>query len=88
MKREGNVGDFIIYRKQGDQLFPVRICYVGLKLDEKRIYKLQIRQSEEGLYSLLKHNAIWFDSVSALIDGSEESYREILRHPFLGVNEI
>ena len=88
LKQIGNDGDFIIYRKHEDQSFPVRICYLTEKSEVRKIYKLQVRQSEEGQYSLLKHNATWFDSVSELIDGSEKSYRDLLRKPFLGLNEV
>ena len=88
LKQNGNDGDFIIYRKHEDKSFPVRICYLTEKSEVRKMYKLQVRQSEEGLYSLLKHNATWFDSVSELIDGSEKSYRDLLRHPFLGLNEV
>ena len=66
-KQNGNDGDFIIYRKQEDKEFPVRICYLTIKLEVRKINKLQIRQSE-------------------LIDGSEKSYRDLLRQPFLGLN--
>ena len=48
LKQIGNDGDFIIYRKHEDQSFPVRICYVTEKSEVRKIYKLQVRQSEEG----------------------------------------
>ena len=85
-KQNGNDGDFIIYRKHEDKDFPVRICYLTIKLEVRKINKLQIRESKEGLYSLLKHNATWFETVSELIDGSEKSYRDLLRQPFLGLH--
>ena len=48
--------------------------------------KLQIRQSKEGLYSIIGQNTKGFDTISDLIDESEKSYRDLLKQPFLGLN--
>ena len=91
LKVNGSHGDFIIYRKEGDRKFPVRICYLQETLGGRALKKLQIKQSEDGLFSLLstsEQNALLFNSVSELVDGCKEPYRHLLKTPFLGLNEI
>ena len=86
LKADGDIGDFIIYRKLSDPSYPIRICYLSQKDNQKRINKLQVRESKDGKYSILKPNAPLFESVSALIDGSGDVYGGLLKKSYLGVN--
>ena len=90
LKEFGYSGDFMIYRKQGDKEYPIRISYLQEKDGKCLLKKHQIKESKDGLFSLLgtSGQSALFLSVSELVDGSGESVQGQLKTPFLGLHKI
>ena len=85
MKKRGNPGDYIIYHKEDDTTFPMRIAFLkaGGKSGLSVIQKLKVRKSSDG-FSFQSSNPTWYNSMSDLALNTTDENSKRLLHPFLG----
>ena len=90
MLLHGKIGDFVIYEKgcgQAIGIVEMRIAYVSRHNGKTKVKKIIVKKSQRGQYSFESSDPNWVDSVSQLIDDAGEDYRQLLKSPFLGLNE-
>ena len=83
LKANGGPGDYLIYPKEDDRNFPMRIAFMKSGGSTSVVQKLKIKKSERG-YSFQGPNPAWFRTMSDMIDRSPDENSKRLRNAFLG----
>jgi hypothetical protein len=84
LKINGGAGDFIIYSKEDDRNFPMRIAFLKSGGKQSVVQKLKILRNTRGQYSFQGKDKQWFNTMSKLIDESSNENSKRLKRPFLG----
>ena len=82
LKKRGKPGDYIIYHKEDDTTYPMRIAF--LKTGGKGVVqKLKVQKCSDG-FAFQSSNPTWHSSMSDLAQNTTDENSKRLLHPFLG----
>ena len=84
LKINGGAGDYIIYSKEDDRNFPMRIAFLKSGGKQSTVQKLKILRNHKGQFSFQGKDKKWFNTMSKMIDESNNENSRRLKRPFLG----